>query len=102
MQFDTALIPSNQLPLKRHLMNAYRLTVVITIGMAIASIVGLLFQEAIYPTEDLSQAYVANDAVNLILGGPILVGSVWLARRGRLVLRVGQGCCLQRRRCLWV
>lgn len=85
MQFDTALIPSNQLPIRRHLMIVYWLTVVIIVGMAIASIVGLLFQEVIYPTEDLSQAYVANDAVNLIFGVPILIGSVWMARRGHLI-----------------
>ena len=85
MQFDTALIPSSQLPLKRHLVNAYRATLVVAIGMTFASIIGLLFQNAIYPTEDLSQSYVANDVVNLIIGLPILVWSVWLARRGRLI-----------------
>ena len=85
MQFKSAFIPSGRLPLKGHLVVAHILTVVITIGMSIASVTGLLFANKIYPTDNLLQSFLTNDAVNLIFGLPILLGSLWLARRGQLV-----------------
>jgi hypothetical protein len=53
--------------------------------IAIASIAGLLYQTIIYPTDELLQSFVPNDVVNLLIGLPILLGSMWLARRGKLV-----------------
>jgi hypothetical protein len=53
--------------------------------MAVASVAGLLYPARLYPTEELRQSFVPNDVVNLFLGLPILLGSMWLARRGRLI-----------------
>lgn len=53
--------------------------------MAVASLAGLLFPSAVYPTEALRHAFVSNDVVNLFIGLPSLLGSVWLARRGRWI-----------------
>jgi len=39
----------------------------------------------IYPAEELRDSFLPNDVVNLLIGVPILLGSIWLARRGRLV-----------------
>ena len=61
------------------------LSLVIAILMAAASIIGLLNRAAIYPTDALVQSFVPSDGVNLVVGLPILLGSMWLARRGRLV-----------------
>jgi hypothetical protein len=52
--------------------------------MAALSLAGLLFPLAIYPSEDLRQSFVANDVVNLVIGLPVLLGALWLARRGKL------------------
>jgi hypothetical protein len=61
------------------------LSLLIALVTAAASVAGLLFQDEIYPTDELRQSFVANDVVNLLLGLPILLGSMWLVRRGRLV-----------------
>jgi hypothetical protein len=53
--------------------------------MAMALLTGLLFSSVIYPTEELRRSFVSNDVVNLFIGLPILLGSMWLARRGRLI-----------------
>jgi hypothetical protein len=74
-----------QLPITRNLTSAYTLSIVIGLLMAGVSLAGLLFQGIIYPTGELRSSFVANDVVNLIIGLPILLGSMWLAWRGRLV-----------------
>jgi len=78
-QKDTA-----DLPIKRNLTLAYTISLVIAVLMAIASVAGLLYQTIIYPTDDLLKSFVPNDVVNLFIGLPILLGSMWLARRGKL------------------
>ncbi|HUV73881.1 MAG TPA: hypothetical protein VMW79_06205 [Anaerolineae bacterium] len=79
-QEDTA-----NLPIRCSLTLAYAISLVIAAIMAIASVAGLLYQSTIYPTDELRQSFVANDVVNLLIGLPILLGSIWLARRGKLV-----------------
>jgi len=53
--------------------------------MAAASVAGLMYRTTIYPTDELLRTFVPNDVVNLFIGLPILPGSMWLARRGRLI-----------------
>jgi hypothetical protein len=53
--------------------------------MAAASAGGLAYGADLYPTDDLLQALLPTDVVNLVLGLPILLGSVWLAQRGKLI-----------------
>jgi hypothetical protein len=72
------------LPIRFNLTLVYAISQVIAILMAIASVAGLLYQTAIYTTDDLLQSFVPNDVVNLFIGLPILLGSMWLARRGNL------------------
>jgi len=79
IQKDTA-----NLPIKRNLTLAYAISLVIAVLMAIASVAGLLYQTIIYPTDELLQSFVPNDVVNLFIGLPILLGSMWLVRRGKL------------------
>jgi hypothetical protein len=57
----------------------------IALLVTVGSVTGLVFQDAIYPTDELQQTFVANDVVNLLIGVPILLGAVWLARRGKLI-----------------
>ena len=79
-QEDTA-----NLPIRCSLTLAYAVSLVIAAIMAIASVAGLLYGSIIYPTDELLQSFVPNDVVNLFIGLPILLGSIWLARRGKLV-----------------
>jgi hypothetical protein len=44
---------------------------------------------ATYPSADLRQSFIANDVVNLVIGLPILLGALWLARRGKLLGLLG-------------
>jgi hypothetical protein len=79
-QEDTAA-----LPIRYHLTLAYAISFVIAALLAIASVAGLLYQTIIYPTDELLIAFVPNDVVNLFIGLPILLVSMWLTRRGKLL-----------------
>jgi hypothetical protein len=73
------------LPLRRNLTPLYILSLIIVLVTAAASIVALLYPTTIYPTEALQVSFMANDLVNLCVSLPVLLGSLWLTRRGRLV-----------------
>jgi hypothetical protein len=79
-QNDTA-----NLPIKSNLTFACAFSLLIAALVAVASLAGLLYQTTVYPTDELLQSFVPNDVVNLVIGLPILLGSLWLARRGKLV-----------------
>jgi hypothetical protein len=53
--------------------------------MAAVSAAGLLYRTTIYPTDELLRTFVPNDIGNLCIGLPILLGSMWLARHGKLI-----------------
>jgi hypothetical protein len=74
-----------RLPVKRELTLAYYLSFTVALIMATVSLIGLLVPSAIYPGEALQRSFIANDVVNLLIGLPILLGSMWLTRRGRLI-----------------
>ncbi len=77
--------PTVRLPITRDLTLAYEFSLVIALIVAVASVIGLLYQTSIYPTKELLKTFVSNDVVNLFIGLPILLGSLWLARRGKLM-----------------
>jgi hypothetical protein len=72
------------LPITRDLGLAYVLSLMIALTMTAVSVVGILFRAAIYPTDSQVQLPVV-DALNLVVGLPALLGSMYLARRGRLL-----------------
>ena len=53
--------------------------------MAVVSLGGLVFSSTIYSTNELLETYVPNDVINLILGLPLLLSSMWFTRRGKLI-----------------
>jgi hypothetical protein len=53
--------------------------------MAVTSVAGLRYRTIIYPTDEVIRTFVSNDVVNLFIGLPILLGSMWLAWRGKLI-----------------
>jgi hypothetical protein len=73
------------LPIMHTLTLSYVFSLAAALIMAVASVAGLLYPTRIYPTDELLQSFVANDVVNLFIGVPILLGSMWLTRRGRLI-----------------
>jgi hypothetical protein len=75
----------NILPFKGFLKLFYMLSFLIAILITVSSIVGLQCRTAIYPTEDLIRLFLPNDVVNLLIGLPILIGSMVLAWRGKLI-----------------
>jgi len=77
--------PSDRLPATRDLTLAYVLSLIVALIMTVASAVGLLYQTVIYPTDELLLSFVPSDAFNLVVGLPILLGSMLLARRGKLI-----------------
>jgi hypothetical protein len=77
--------PSRDLPTRGTLRLLYAVSLIVALLMAVASVGGLLYPARLYPTEALRQSFVANDVVNLAIGLPILLGSMWLARRGQLI-----------------
>jgi len=73
------------LPVKGKLTLIYALSLVIAILMTIASVVGIRYRTLIYPIDELVRTFVSNDVVNLFIGLPILLGSMALTRRGKLI-----------------
>jgi hypothetical protein len=77
----------NRLPVKRDLRLAYLVSLVIAVLVAVASVAGLVFGSAepygIVPR--LVQVSRGGDATNIVVGLPVLLGSIWLARRGSLI-----------------
>ena len=73
------------LPIRRNLTLIYILSIIIAILMAAASIAGLLFRTIVYPTDELLQSFLANDVANLLIGLPMLLASMWLTRRDKLI-----------------
>jgi hypothetical protein len=71
------------LPVKGKLLLLQAASFLIAILMAAASIAGLRYRTFIYPTEELVQTFIPNDVVNLLIGLPVLLGSMWLAWRGK-------------------
>lgn len=85
--------------IKRNLSLAYRLSLVVAALMAVASVAGLVLglaglygvdpKLALGVTEAeaglLLPGFLGQDIFNLIVGVPLLLGSMWLARRGSLV-----------------
>jgi hypothetical protein len=72
------------LPVTQDITLAYVMSLAIVVTMAIASVVGILYAQDLYPARDQIQLPVV-DGLNLVVGLPALLGSMWLARRGRLL-----------------
>jgi len=76
--------PNARLPITRDLTLAYLASLAIALLMLITSVAGLFYRTVVYP-DRLSLSLAATDAVNLTVGLPILLGSLWLARCGKLI-----------------
>lgn len=84
MKFPSDKTLSFPLPVKRDLSPAYILSLIIALLMAAVSSGGLLFSATLYPTDELLESYRVNDVINLLIGLPILLGSLCLTRHSKL------------------
>ncbi len=73
------------LPITRNFTLVYFCSLVVAFLLTGVSLAGLLFQSRLYLTEELRRSLVSNDVTNLVIGLPILLGSLALARRGMLI-----------------
>ena len=73
------------LPFKQDTSRALNTTIFIAALVTIASILGLVLKKQLYPTEELIQSFLTNDVINLLVGLPVLLGSVMLVKRGKLI-----------------
>jgi hypothetical protein len=73
------------LPVTGSLTLAYASSLVIALLVAIASLAGLLYGAALYPAEEMLFLKLPTDIFTLVIGLPLLLGSMWLTRRGRLL-----------------
>ncbi|MFO7634032.1 MAG: hypothetical protein R6W76_15915 [Caldilinea sp.] len=72
-------------PLPQPLKIEVAATLVVALLVALLGLAGLLAQDTIYPSAELRRTFVPNDLVNLLVGLPLLLGALWLARRGQLL-----------------
>ncbi|HUV26498.1 MAG TPA: hypothetical protein VMW34_03940 [Anaerolineales bacterium] len=82
---NTRNLDTTNLPVNCDLMLMYASSLVIALLMIITSVAGILYPTIFYSQEGLQEAFIPNDVVNLIIGVPILLGSLWLAHRGKLI-----------------
>jgi len=79
------MIDSEMLPVRFNLRILYLLSLFIALLVTTVSVIGVIYQKSIYPTETLSNSFVPNDIVNMIAGLPLLLISLWLTWRGKLI-----------------
>lgn len=77
------------LPVVRDLRPAYLFSLIVALLMVATAVVGLIYRPAIYPSEELLLSFVPSDAFSLAVGAPILLGAMWLARRGKVIGLLG-------------
>ena len=79
------MIPENRLPLKKKLSKTYLTSYLIACLTSIVSISSLFLRDDFYQTEGLIQTFVTNDVINLSIGIPILLLSIFWTKRGKLI-----------------
>ena len=75
----------HKLPIKQDLQLSYINSFIVAMLMTVSSVLGLFLRDQIYPSEELVLAFLPNDIVNIVIGLPILLVSMWLTSRGKLL-----------------
>ena len=70
--------------INRDITLAYLISVIIALIMCVVSVTGILYGSDIYPVSQVS-SNIGTDALNLVIGLPVLLASMWFARRGSLI-----------------
>lgn len=85
MSTPTRSVARSSLPVTSPLTTPSALSIAVAVLMGGLSLAGLMAPGAVYRTDDARSAFLTNDVINLFVGLPILVASMWLSRRGSLV-----------------
>ena len=80
-----AAINSENLPVRFNISILYILSLIIALMVVFVSVTGVLYQNILYPTENLLHSFVPNDYLNLFAGLPLLLISIWFVWRGKLI-----------------
>jgi hypothetical protein len=91
MSHQANLSPSDRLPITRDLTLAYVFSLVIALLMAAACVISLLYQNDIYSTDAVLQSSVPTEVFNLVVGLPLLLGSIYLHQYGKKWRNSGHG-----------
>ncbi len=87
--------PQPVLPLKGNLKPIYASSILIAVLMTAAAVAGIFFQEVTYPTVELLENFLPNDVLMLGIGLPMLLVSMVLACRRKLIgLLLWQGALI--------
>jgi len=78
-------VSTNELSVKNNLRMGYLFTSLIIIFTAIAAVAGIFFSDEIYLSAEAGHSFIANDVVTLFIGLPILLISMWLTHRDKLI-----------------
>lgn len=81
----TKIEGNTQLPIKGNFQILTVLSIITAILLGGISIAALLFGSSIYTTTALLEAFLPSDVAILVIGVPMLIASIWLTRRGKLV-----------------
>jgi hypothetical protein len=76
---------NENLPIKRNLKLVYILSLMIASLFVFASALGILLGSTVYSTDELFENFISNDIVNLLIGFPIILASIFLTMRGKLI-----------------
>lgn len=63
----------------------YLLSLAVALLVTLTAVAGILYRNHIYSTDVLLHTMVLNDIMNLALGLPLLLISMWLTKRGKLI-----------------
>jgi len=74
-----------KLPIKDNLKFVHVLSLFIAGLLVFTSVSGILLGSTIYPTEELFNNFISNDIVNLLIGLPVILVSIFLTIRGNLI-----------------
>lgn len=85
MKQNTESAGTSSPPFTKNLSLLYATSLIIAGLMAVISAAGILYRDTIYPSETYAQNFVANDFITLVIGVPVLLLSMWLAYRGKLI-----------------
>ena len=85
--FDEKVADSKavSLPVRGSIRPAYIFSILVALIVGVASLAGIFYQSDVYPTEAFLQTFLPTDVVRLSIGLPVLLASMWLSRRGRLI-----------------
>src|SRR5438128_8154807 len=84
LDVDAGEVRRDKLPVRRNLTLAYMLSALAAALLLVTSVAGLAFgRRGLYvPDPATMPAFLGQDALSLIVGLPLLLGSMTLARRG--------------------